>query len=290
MILRRRSRGESSGHRSCGLGIFSAVSVLLTLTAGASVAGAGQLPEPGLISAPVTSFDPDRDVFHFPNRLRWDYGLTQFDTPPPKEPGPDDFDARFNQHCGQMLRAARQFFYAARFAPEASRVSQGEYRELLAKVIESDPRVTRPARAPIVIPGYSDLYEFSEINVGITKEALGGSLETYRQRGNWRMIFSFSPKQRRKTAESLLASLEAGHPPIVHILRFPHITVNHNLLLYRAEATTTQIRFEAYDPNSPQVPVMLRYDRASAEFDLSPTRYWAGGTLNAYEVFHGRLY
>jgi len=290
MNLQSQSSGESSGHSWSELGIYSAWGVLLTLMAGVSVAGAGQLPEPGLISAPVSSFDPDRDVFHFPNRLRWDYGLTQFDTPPPKEPDPDDFDERFNQHCGQMVRAARQFFYAARFAPEASRVTREEYRALLAKVIASDPRATRPANAPIVIPGFEDLFEFSEINVGITKEALGGSLATYRQRGNWRMIFAFSPGQRRKTAASLLEAIEAGRPPIVRIVRFPHITVNHSLLLHRAEATTTQIRFEAYDPNTPRVPVVLQYDRASAEFDLSSTRYWPGGTVNAYEVFHGRLY
>ena len=104
------------------------------------------------------------------------------------------------------------------------------------------------------------------------------------------MIFPFGREHQRSTAESLLASLAEGHPPIVHVLRFPRITINHALLLHGARSTDTEVRFFAYDPNQPDRNLVLRYDRGQASFLYPRTRYFQGGRVSVYEIYDGLLY
>lgn len=245
-----------------------------------------ELPAPRVLSAPRSSFDPERDIFAFGNGLRWEYdsSFTELAVPIPRDQ--DEYDHR----CSQMVRAARQFFYAVRFAPEQARVSDESYRKLIRAVMKSDARATEPLDPPIVIPGFADLREFSEAYERSVKDEIGGPWRAYFQRGNWRMIFGFPPEHQRDTARSMLAELAEGNLPVVHLIHFPRVTINHTLLVYRAAETTTSIDFVAYDPNHRDREIFLRYDRAEAEFDLDPTLYWPGGPVVTYEVFHGWLY
>jgi len=269
--------------------MLAALAVWVGVLGAASVqAGEWEMPEPALLSAPRTDFDVSQDTFAFANGLRWSYSD---DDPEAPEPVPlPESNQDFDQRCSQMARAARQFYYASRFAPSLPRRSEGEYQELIARVMKSDPRQTAPAEDPVVIPGFSNLHELSLALPETVKKALGGRWRAYFQRGNWRMVFAFSPEHQRRTADELLASLERGHPPIVHVMNFPHVTVNHTLLLHRAEATPLEILFQAYDPNNPGNETVLHYERAEARFDLQETRYWPGGRVTAYEVFRGLLY
>lgn len=234
-----------------------------------------------------SGFDPDADVFAYDNQLYWDYrgGVATGEGSVADEPGP-----AFGQRCAVMARQARQFHYAARFDPSLPRVSDEAYRELASRVLASDFRRESPLDDPVVIPGFANLREFSREHERLLKELTGGRWRTYLQRGNWRMIFPFSLRHQHRTAESLLRSLAEGHTPIVHVMNFPHIDVNHTTLLYRAEADVREIRFVGYDPNAPQRPLALRYDRESARFFLAPTHYFPGGPVVAYEVYHGWLY
>jgi hypothetical protein len=104
------------------------------------------------------------------------------------------------------------------------------------------------------------------------------------------MLFPFTSGQQQRTAASLLEALARGHPPIVHVLNFPIIDVNHALLVLRADATRNGVEFESYDPNQPNRSVPLSFDRARSTFFLGPTPYFAGGSVKVYEIFDGLLY
>ena len=186
-----------------------------------------------------------------------------------------------------MTRATRQFLYAARFAPDAPPVSEAEYRARVRTVLESDPRREGPSAPPVTIPGYSDLRSFSRAFEGILKHETAGVAAAYLQRGNWRMIFPFAPRQQRATARELVDDLARGHPPIVHLVNFPSIDINHSLLVFEAEETPLEIRFLAYDPNDASQPVQLVFDRATATFQLGRTEYFAGGPVKVYEIYDG---
>ena len=226
------------------------------------------------------------DGFAFANETLWEYtiddatGQSSWHTrdPPPA----------FALRCGSIARAARQFYGAARFDPAAPAADAATYERLVRAVLRTDPR--RPPPTPIVIPGYPDLRTFSAAHDVVVRGALPGARSSYLQRGNWRMIFPFGGRQQEAVAHELLDDLARGWPPVVHVLRFPRLTINHLVLVFAAEETPTRVRFQAYDPNDAERPVVLTFDRTSRTFSYARTRYFPGGVVSAYEVYDGVLY
>jgi hypothetical protein len=248
---------------------------------------AGALDATGGARAIVTSgFDPHRDAFSFANELIWQY---EQGTP---TGGRREGRGRpvFGQRCMHMVRQARQFFYGALFDPSLPRVSEAEYAARIERVFAIDPRRTDAPGGRIAIPGFASLREFSREHEALLKQRAGSRWQSYFQRGNWRMLFPFTQGHQRRTADALFRSIERGHPPIVHVMNFPRIDVNHAMLLYRAAVTTDGIRFHGYDPNRPDVPLELRYEQQRARFVLAPTPYFAGGPVKTYEIYRGWLY
>src|SRR5262249_37748018 len=156
------------------------------------------------------------DSFAYENETTWDYRISPDGrelTWTPREPPP-----KVALRCGVMARAARQFWVYAVFDPAAPRVSREEYEARAAAVLARDRRRKTPAPDPIVIPGYPDLHAFSVDHAAFLQTAVGGAWQTYVQRGNWRMIFPFSPREQQRTAETLLAEVRDGKPALVHVL------------------------------------------------------------------------
>ena len=140
---------------------------------------------------------------------------------------------------------------------------------------------------PVLIPGYTDLRSFSNAWPTLIKDEAGGSWHSYVQLGNWRMILPFPRGGQQETAERLLEEIRANWPPIIHLVTFPIITINHAVLLYGASETKESIRFSVYDPNHPEAAGELTYDRASRTFIFPATNYFEDGPVNVYEVYHG---
>jgi hypothetical protein len=189
-----------------------------------------------------------------------------------------------------MVRAARQFHVHARFAPERPAVDVATYRRLIAEIVGRDPRRQTPAADPVVVPGYADLRAFSVDHEELLKEALAGPWKSYVQRGNWRMIFPFGEGHQRRLVARLLASLGRGQAPIVHVLRYPSLTLNHMLLVFAAEDAPGEIRFHAYDPNEAAAAIVLRWDRGARTFLYPRTPYFGGGPVKVYEIYDGLLF
>lgn len=244
-------------------------------------------------SPPVTGavsqrrFDLERDTLAFENELYWVYervpGSTEL-THRPRE------GVENGQRCAAMAKVVRQFFWNARFVADLPRVTPEEYEELVHRVLERDSRHREDARGPIVIPAYTDLRAFSADLAPLFKEELGGVWRSYVQRGNWRMIFPFAPRQQRATAEEMREGLVRGDLPIVHLVTFPRQAVNHTVVAYDAHETATTIRFSAYDPNDNEHPLEIVFDRAEATFSIGPREYFAGGQVHLYEIYRGPFF
>ena len=255
---------------------------LLLLPLLSSACASGPSPAPG------RPFEFERDVFAYENELIWEYLIDPETGRQEGHPRPEPVE--FGQRCALMARATRQFRHSARFAPERARVGPEAYRQLIRGVLATNMRRETPAPDPIIIPGYPDLRSFSRDYDDLFKAEIGGIWRSYLQRGNWRMIFPFSPRHQRATARDLTRSIQRAHLPIVHLVQFPKITINHTLLLFAVEETPTQIVFLAYDPNEQKDPVSLEYDRAMARFDYPATSYFAGGPVDVYQIYDGLLY
>jgi hypothetical protein len=232
-------------------------------------------------------FDFQKDTFAYANELVWAY---HFDANGKwvhqrREPPPD-----YMRHCFVVARSARQFFQNAKFDPGLPVADEATYRELIRRVVWTDPSRVLPESKKIVIPGYADLHTFSEAQEHLLKSECGGAWQSYFQRGNWRMIFPLSRASQKRAARRLMAGLKENRPPVVHVVRFPQLTINHAMLVFEAKETENEILFSVYDPNQPDSPKTLTFDRASRTFSLPANNYFPGGRVDVYEIYRSRSY
>lgn len=233
-------------------------------------------------------FNFEQDTFAFANELFWEYRFdpvtgalsTRRNTPPPTHA----------HRCFVMVRSARQFFYHARFAPNEPAADASTYAWLIRQVVGRSPRVSSPENARIVIPGYDCLRAFSQAQESILKANCGGAWQSYFLRSHWRMVFPISRSHQAGMAERLVNAFENKPDPIVHLVRFPQLTINHGITLFSMSESKEKINFQAYDPNQPPGPTCLEYDRIQRTFFFPQNHYWAGGPLDVIEVYRGWIY
>jgi hypothetical protein len=234
-------------------------------------------------------FEFRHDSFAYSNGLSWEYIIDPASgqmTTRRNEPAPD-----FTHRCFAVSRMARQFFQYARFDPAARKLDDAGYRRLIEQVVSLEPDEARRA-GKVLIPGYADLRSFSADKAPLLKEATGGYLYSLFTFSNWRMVFPFSRGHQEDTARRLLAEVQLQRLPIVHLIHFapfPITEIDHVVLLFAAQETPDEIRFEVYDPNYHERPGSLVYERKSRTFVFPATKYYDDGPLDVYEIFGSEL-
>ena len=223
----------------------------------------------------------------FENELVWDYGFDasgQWQSHR-HEPPPD-----YTHHCFVVARAVKQFFMHAEFDPLQSVVDEATYRRLVREVVRRDPRSTSAPERRVVIPGFAHLREFSEAHEAVLKDECGGAWESYTQRGHWRMLLPFSREHQAETARQLTELASAHQPAVLHLVRFPQLTINHALVVFDVRETPEGREFRAYDPNRPAAATTLTYTHATRTFTYPQNDYFIGGRVDVHQVYHNWLY
>jgi hypothetical protein len=248
------------------------------------LSGCATAYRPAIASKP---FDFQKDTFAFPNELAWvyEYDANGKWTTRPRIPKPT-----YWQHCFVLARSARQFFVNARFDPDLPQADERTYRKLIRRVIATNLRHPPPERDRIVIPGYADLRHFSEAWEHLLKGECGSGWQSYFQRGHWHVVFPFTRHSQQRMAATLLADLARNDAPVVHLVRFPQLTINHAVILFAAREDEKSIAFSIYDPNEPAQPRTITYEKASRTFFFAANNYFPGGRVDVYEIFRGWLY
>src|SRR5262249_596719 len=100
------------------------------------------------------------------------------------------------------------------------------------------------------------------------------------------MIFPLTRAGQDQMALQLANWVKTDYPPVVHLVRFPQLTINHAVLLFDAQQTDGETEYSAYDPNSPEEPVILKYDQKTRTFMYPRTAYFRGGRVDVYQVYH----
>jgi hypothetical protein len=234
------------------------------------------------------TFRFDLDTFGYAHELVWQYrfdpvtgAMTTFPTDPPPT---------YYHHCFVMVRSTRQFLQHARFESGLPAVEPQAYRKLIRLVVSRNPRRACAESERIVIPGFEGLRPFSVAHESLLKAECGGAWQSYFLRSHWRMIFPVWGRHQQHIAQRLARSIRGGAVPIVHLFRFPRITINHGIVLFGLAESEKDIQFDAYDPNIPAHPVKLIFDRTRRAFEFPPACYWPGGVLSVIEIFRGGLY
>jgi hypothetical protein len=233
-------------------------------------------------------FEFGRDTFAFANELVWDYEtdansqkITTRRSSAPRN---------YTHRCFVMTRSARQFFHHATFDPTLPPANEAEYRRLIQSVVASDPRSRSRETGRIVIPGFDSLYHFSESKADALMACCGRMWRSYLLRSHWRMVLPVSRRHQENMAAQLVRSLTRRGAAIVHVFRFPQLTINHSILLFGQDSTPSGLKFLAYDPNVPTKPTELTYQAAERAFHLPQNYYWPGGVVHVVETFCGLLY
>lgn len=233
-------------------------------------------------SVPGRRFNFEKDTFSYANELVWEYS---YDAQGHWQTHTREVKPTYHQHCFVMARSARQFFDNARFVASLPPVEDSVYAEKIRQVVKASPRRPLPEKEKIIFPGYADLRSFSREHEKLLKSECGSATQSYIQIGNWRTIFPFTRGYQERMARQLVAHMRNNRPVLVHVLRFPQLSINHALLLFQAEATPSEIGFSVYDPNHPEQPGSLIFDRSTRTFRLPPSNYFFGGTVNVYEIY-----
>jgi hypothetical protein len=199
-------------------------------------------------------------------------------------------DADYVLRCFVMARSARQFFQFAQFDPARPSVDDKTYRKLVREVVSRDPMDCTPGQKRTVIPGFTNLYQFSAAKRELLQETCGSQLQSYFQRGHWRMVLPFSGSRRAGEARILALAARNNRPPVVHVVSFPSLSINHAVLLYDVRESATAYEFPTYDPNDADRPLTVTFDRKTKRFTFPRTSSFGGGTVNVYEIYRARNY
>jgi hypothetical protein len=237
---------------------------------------------------PARPFLFERDTFAFAHELVWEYRFdavtgqtkTVRANPPPT----------YYHRCFVMVRAVRQFFNHARFDPALPAPEAETCRRLIRTIVARNPRRISIESDRVLVPGYSGLRSFSQACEALLKAECGQPWESYVLRSHWRMVFPVWRRNQERTAQRLERALSLSAIPVVHLFRFPRVTINHGIMLFASAADDGGLHFQGYDPNIPAHPVELTYRHADRTFFFSNNHYWAGGKLQVLEIYRNWLY
>lgn len=242
-------------------------------------------PAPEKVPASNTGgrFVFERDSFAFANELLWEY---HFDaqagrmTTVVREPKPD-----YTLRCFVLTAATRLFFFHATFNPSQPCLSESEYRMLIRRVLSRSPRRAAALGERILYPGFTGLRSFSAAFEELLKEECGGAWRSYVLRSHWRMVFPISRHNQSKTAVRLRETIARDGTAVVHLVRFPKLTINHGVVLFGSRETLEGVSFDVYDPNDPSKPSVLTYHSKTSTFYFPANAYWAGDELDVIELY-----
>ena len=213
------------------------------------------------------------DTLAFRNDIRW------------KNPGKTDMYANY---CFVMARAVTQFYRFARFAPELPRVEPPVYTRLVSLVVARAPwEDPLPPAERVVIPGYASLHEFSAAQEAAVKAGLGGPFWTFVQWTNWRVVFPVTGGQQERVARETLAELDAGRMVQLLVTNLPKVELNHTVIAYDYRIYEGRfLEFIVYDPNEPEEPGWVAFDRAERSFFASGVYDTEPGVIRAFRMYY----
>jgi hypothetical protein len=213
------------------------------------------------------------DTFAFRNDIRW------------KNPGKTDMYANY---CFVMARAVTQFHRFARFAPELPRVDPAVYTRIVAEVVARAPwEEPLPPAERVVIPGYASLHELSAAQETAVKAGLGGPVWTFIHWTNWRVVFPVTDGQQERVARETLAEIDAGHMVQLLVTNLPKVELNHTVIAYDYRIYEGRfIEFIVYDPNEPEEPGRVAFDRAERTFFASGVYDTEPGEIRAFRMYY----
>jgi len=107
----------------------------------------------------------------------------------------NQYGHHYSRRCFVMTRTVEQFYKFARFEPKAPRIDDRELTKRIRDITRRPPwHDPLPAEKRVVIPGYSNLRELSQVKTALMQQNIGVGWVVYLRVGNFRMFYEHSRK------------------------------------------------------------------------------------------------
>jgi hypothetical protein len=223
--------------------------------------------------ATVPGFAFATDTFAFRNEVRAHH--------------PEDDPGLYANYCFVLARSLRQFFLNARFDAGAPRLGRDEYVERIRAVVARPPwSAALPPEARVVIPGYASLRDFSRAEEAAVKMALGGRFWTLVHWTNWRVTFWVTRSHQEEVARETVEEIAAGRLVQLLVTNWPKPELNHTVVAYAYRDSPGGIEFAVWDPNDPENPGVMRFERGARRFWASRLYDTEPGPIRAFRMYH----
>lgn len=255
---------------------------LLLLSAAPAVAGK---------AAPLAPLRFDRDTFGFANQTVYIYpnGFAEKRRLKPGEKPP-----AFTLRCFAMCRSEEQFHKFARFDPTLPKPDDATLDRLVRRVNRHAVwRSPLPPEKRVVIPGYADLRALSQARPLMMQKNVGGGLATYLRIGNWRMFWFWwnGPSEQARAHAEVEATLARNDLYVTYLTSYPSLSINHAVLLYGhrpptpADEAAGVTHYLVYDPNHPEAPRDMVWDRRKRQFSYQKDWDFVGGKVTVLRAY-----
>jgi len=119
------------------------------------------------------------------------------------------------------------------------------------------------------------------------KAGLGGFVLTFIHWTNWRVTFPVTGGQQERVARETLAELDAGRMVQLLVTNLPKVELNHTVIAYDYRIYEGRfIEFIVYDPNEPEEPGWVAFDRAERSFFASGVYDTEPGAIRAFRMYY----
>jgi hypothetical protein len=232
---------------------------------------------PAAVAAPaervaITSFMFSSDTFAFPNEIRAHH---------------PDTDGLYANYCFVLARGLRQFFAFARFDASAPRLDHDGYVRRLRQVVARAPwEPALPPEQRVVVPGFANLRELSRAEEPAVKEALGPRFWTLVHWTNWRVTFPVGKSHQEHVAQAIMTEVRAGRLAQLLVTNWPKSELNHTVVAYAFTATPDVVEFTIWDPNEPDAPGALSFDRVARRFWASRLYDTKPGPIRVFRMYY----
>jgi hypothetical protein len=145
-----------------------------------------------------------------------------------------------------------------------------------------------PVNQRVVFPGYASLREMSKRRGDVLQENIGLGWPTYFRLGNFRMFYKHDYEYQETTHANIEAALARGDFAVAYLSDYPHLLINHSVLVYAkkpARAGSKIDKYLVYDPNHPDGPRELKWSPKDRVFNYQKDEEFAGGFTRVYQVY-----
>ena len=106
---------------------------------------------------------------------------------------------------------------------------------------------------------------------------------------NWRVIAWVTPAHQENVAREIASELRAGRLVQLLVTNWPKPELNHTVVAFESRDGAATLDFVVWDPNNPDAPGVITFDRRSRHFSATRVYDTEPGVIRVFRMYYSRL-